>query len=205
MIFRSITLALFLGFPLFVFSQKTSYEDIRYFDIKLAGVRIGEMKATKTQQDSSIYYTLDSKVSFWFFVSVSVDYTSQALYQNGKLVYSKSTSKSNKGNYGSAIVWNKDHYDVDVTNYDYSNKKSIQKSISHNVATLHFEEPKQVKELLIDGFGLMTPVTRLKEGTYQLEVMGNINTYQYKDGKLITANMYSKLKNYHLVVKEDDN
>lgn len=199
-----LTTILLLGFRFYAFSQNANAEDVRYFDIKLAGVSIGEMKATKKQEDTTTYYTLDSKVKFWFFVTINIEHKTQVLYHNDKLVYSKSTSVSNKGNFTSNIVWNKDKYDVDVNSYDYTNKKSIGAPIHHNVVTLYFEEPKTVKEILLDGFGLMTDVTTTKPGLYQVDVIGNKNSFEYKDGRLVLANMYSKFKNYNVVARDYD-
>jgi hypothetical protein len=199
-----LTTILLLGFNFYCFSQNATTEDIRYFDIKLAGVSIGEMKATKKQEDTVTYYTLDSKVKFWFFVTVNIEHKTQVLYHNNKLIYSKSTSLSNKGNFTSDIVWNKDKYDVNVNSYDYTNKKSINKPIEHNVVTLYFEEPKTVKKILLDGFGVMTDVTFTKAGLYQVDVIGNKNSFQYKDGRLVLANMYSKFKNYNVVARGYD-
>lgn len=193
-----------MGFNFCAFSQNSTAEDVRHFDIKLAGVSIGEMKATKKREDTTTYYTLDSKVKFWFFVTINIEHKTQVLYHNGKLVYSKSTSVSNKGNFTSNIVWNKDKYDVDVNSYDYMNKKSIGNPIHHNVVTLYFEEPKTVKKNLLDGFGLMTEVTTTKTGVYQVDVIGNENSFTYKDGKLVLANMYSKFKNYNVVARGYD-
>lgn len=193
-----------MGFNFCAFSQNSTAEDVRHFDIKLAGVSIGEMKATKKREDTTTYYTLDSKVKFWFFVTINIEHKTQVLYHNGKLVYSKSTSVSNKGNFTSNIVWNKDKYDVDVNSYDYMNKKSIRNPIHHNVVTLYFEEPKAVKKILLDGFGLMTEVTTTKTGVYQVDVIGNKNSFTYKDGKLVLANMYSKFKNYNVVARGYD-
>ncbi len=199
-----LTLIMLLGFSFYAFSQVKPIEEIKYFDIKLAGLTIGEMKATKKQEDTVIYYTLDSKVKFWFFVTINVEHKTQVLYHNTKLIYSKSTSVSNKGNFTSDIVWNKDKYDVNVNSYDYTNKKSIAKTIEHNVVALYFNEPKTVNKILLDGFGLMTDVTTRKAGLYLIDVLGNKNSFEYKDGKLVQANMYSKFKNYNVVARGYD-
>lgn len=199
-----LTIIILLGFSFCVFSQDKAIEEIKYFDIKLAGLTIGEMKATKKQEDTVTYYTLDSKVKFWFFVTINIEHKTQVLYHSNKLIYSKSTSVSNKGNFTSDIVWNKDKYDVNVNSYEYTNKKSIDKLIAHNVVTLYFYEPKTVKKILLDGFGVMTDVTTSKAGLYQIDVLGNKNSFEYKDGKLIQANMYSKFKNYNVVARNYD-
>jgi hypothetical protein len=199
-----LTIIILLGFSFYVFSQDKPIEETKYFDIKLAGLTIGEMKVTKKLEDTITYYTLDSKVKFWFFVTIQVEHKTQVLYQNNKLIYSKSTSVSNNGNFTSDIVWNKDKYDVNVNSYDYTNKNSIDKAIEHNVVTLYFNEPKTVKKILLDGFGLMTDVTTSKAGLYQIDVLGNKNSFEYKDGKLIQANMYSKFKNYNVVARNYD-
>lgn len=199
------TKILLFGFTLLAFSQKSLVEDVRYFDIKLAGVRIGEMKATKKKLDTTTYYTLDSKVKFWLFVTINVEHKTQALYNKDRLIYSKSTSVTSKGNFTSNIVWNRDKYDVDVKGYEYTNKKSINKHIQHNAVMLYFEEPKTIKETLLDGYGLMTSVIKSKPELYQVAVLGNNNSFKYKGGKLVQANMYSKFKNYVVVARVYDN
>ncbi|GCC50186.1 hypothetical protein SanaruYs_04010 [Chryseotalea sanaruensis] len=199
-----LTTILLLGFNFYGYSQNDTINDVRNFDIKVAGVIVGEMKATKKHEDTITHYTINSKVKFWFFVTVAIEHTAEVLYYNDKLIYSKSTSVTNNGTYLSTIIWNKDKYDVEVNTYDYVNKRSINKVIKHNVATLYFEEPKAVKELLLDSFGEMATVTTTKVGTYLVEVSGKKNYFEYKDGKLVLANVHSKFKNYNVVARAYD-
>lgn len=194
---RLITLLLILLFTINAAGQAVKSSE---YKIRLAGVEIGTLLATQQVKDSTTTFTMNSTVDFWFVVSVNVNHLNTSIFKKNQLISSISTSTTSKGNFTSSIVWQKNAYTVNVDAYEYTNHEPINKVIYYNVSSLYFKEPVQVKELLADGFGKLCPVKKLGEGVYEVDVLGNKNTYYYERGVLLRANMYSKFKNYEVVL-----
>ncbi len=185
----------------FCFTALASVET-REFDITVAGIKIGEMTAKKEVRDSITFYTVHSKVSFWLFVKIHVDYTVSTEYHHDKLMYSTVTTKSNKGDFVSTVSWTGKQYDVVVDGYKYENTTPIKEAIHFNSIRLYFDEPIEVKTLLAENFGVMAPVEVLeKRVTYRVNVLGNKNRFHYKQKVMHSANMYHPVKNFDIKLR----
>lgn len=194
-----VVLFLFLiSFPLW------SNTEVKRFDIELAGLKIGELTATRVTRDTLIHYHVETRVSFWLFVKVHVHHVQTAVYHNGRLLSSTVKTKSNKGDFSASVIWNKHKYDVKVDMYKYKNDTTIVHPIHYNVMRFFFEEPKEIKQVLADSNGLLAPVSFLKNSFYEVNVRGERNKYFYKEGKLYRAVMDNPIKNYEIVLREED-
>lgn len=172
----------------------------RNFDIRLAGFKIGELTASQTKvNDSIINYNLTSKVSFWLFFKVNVDYSYNSTFLNGQLIKSEVKTHTNKGNFTSTSKWEKDHYKIKVDAYDYKKDTSFTTPITFNVAKLYFEKPTHGSIVYADGYGIFSSA-ELEEKSYLIEVLGNKNRYYFKDGLLVRASMDSPIKNYEVLL-----
>lgn len=116
---------LLVGSGLECFSQTQTNN----YDIVLAGFTIGSMKADKTTASNGEDYQLHSKVEFWFFGKIHVEFLQKAHYENGQLMKANTNSDSNRGNFVTTVVWNKDHYDVDANSYKFHNEEPINQVI----------------------------------------------------------------------------
>jgi hypothetical protein len=189
---------------LMIAARNVTGAEIKVFDIKLAGIKIGELTAQREVKDSFVYYSLESKVSFWFFSTIKVHHQNNSVYCRGRLVSSQSTSSTNKGNFSSSIVWNKTYYAVKVSSYKYENEAPIHKHIHFNIARFYFDAPEDVTEVLADGYGVLSSVKKKDASTFEADVLGNKNKYYYDKGLLISATMHSKIKNYEIVLRKDE-
>jgi hypothetical protein len=178
--------------------------ETKVFDIKLAGLKIGELTAQREVKDSFTYYSLDSKVSFWFFSTIKVHHHNNTVYCNGKLISSVSTSKTSKGNFSSSIIWSKTHYTVKVNAYKYHNEEPINKEIHFNVVRFYFDSPDGYSEVLADGYGVLSTIKKKEKNMYEADVLGNKNKYYYEKGSLVSASMHSKIKNFEVVLRKDE-
>jgi hypothetical protein len=188
---------------LFIVLADSGYAEIekRTYDITAAGIRIGEMVATRETKDNFTWYSLHSKVSFWFFVRIHVDYAVISVYKNNHLITSTVTTKSNKGNFKSTVQWSDDHYNVQVNGYKYKNTTSIKDSIAHNSARLYFEYPPGISTILADNYGIMVPADNIEENVYSVDVQGNKNRFFFNKGKIIRAIMHHPIKNFEVKLK----
>jgi hypothetical protein len=173
----------------------------REYDITAAGIRIGEMTATRESIENQTWYTLHSEVSFWFFVRVKVVYSVKSLYRNNQLIRSTVNTRSSRGDFTSTVVWNNDHYDVRVEGYKYKNEVSIKEPIKYNSARIYFEYPQSISSLLADNYGLMVPAENVEKDVYTVTVQGNKNRFYFKSGAIIRAVMHHPIKNFEVKLK----
>lgn len=170
-------------------------QEKREFDITVAGISIGDMTTSKTINDDMTFYNVKSKVSFWFFGWISLDYTMDSEYKGTQLMKVNGTYNTSRGEFATTIAWQDDHYKVDTRSYKFENNRPVRKPLYHSSALFFFEEPYGVNESMADNFGLVSPIQKVKN-YYELDVAGDKNKYYYVDGMLDRAIMYSPIKNY---------
>ncbi len=180
------------------FSLLCRAEERKEFDILVAGIKIGELSASKITEDSITSYSITSAVNFWFLVRIKADYSISSRYKNGKLISSFVETRSSKGDFKSSVVWEENHYLVKVDTYQYKKDTVLFSPIYFNVARLYFEEPARMENLLADNYGQIAPSKRLEANVYQVIVMGNANHYYYKVGEMEKAIMHNPVKNFEI-------
>lgn len=166
------------------------------YDIVLAGFTIGKMEAQRTETANSDDYQIHSKVEFWFFGKIHVEFLQKAHYEKGQLMKATTNSDSNRGNFLTTVVWNEDHYDVDANSYKFHNEEPINKPIHSSTATLYFKEPKDGDILISENFGMPTVIRELEKGVYEIEVNGNMNRFHYEGGVLQKVVLENSIKDY---------
>lgn len=182
-------------------NQAVISQDVQRYDVAVAGISIGEMVAKKTPNQGGVVYEMSSKVGFWFFGKINLDYYTVAHYQGGKLQKSDVRSITNRGNYESKIRWTGTRYDISARNYKYELDTTLNKAVFASAATFCFEEPHQFSEMISEAFGLVSKIAKHKDH-YSVTVNGNTNKYYYENGKLVKAVMEFPIKNYVLKLKE---
>lgn len=185
---------LFVGSGLECFSQTQTNN----YDIVLAGFTIGSMKADKTTASNGEDYQLHSKVEFWFLGKIHVEFLQKAHYENGQLMKANTNSDSNRGNFVTTVVWNKDHYDVDANSYKFHNEEPINQVIKGSTARLYFHEPKAGDIIISENFGMPTTVREIEKGVYEIEVNGSMNRFYYEGGVLQKVVLENNIKNYSI-------
>lgn len=174
----------------------------REYDITAAGIRIGEMTATREKIDNQTWYTLRSEVSFWFFVRINVLYTVKSLYRDNQLITSSVETHTNKGNFTSTVTWNNDHYKVRVDGYKYKNDVPIKDPIRYNSARLYFEYPQAISTVLADNLGIMVPAENVEQDVYTVTVQGKKNKFYFRKGKIVRGVMHHPIKNFEVSLKQ---
>jgi hypothetical protein len=196
--FNENYLSWWIGLMMFFYSSSLKAQEKLDFDITLAGFTIGEMKASKTQNSDTTIYLLESKVSFWLFGTINVDYLTRVKYVDGIFINSVVSSKTNRGDFISKIWQEDDHYKIDAQAYKYEHKGSINEPIYHSAVRLFFEEPNGVNLMMAETLGKYASVKSLGKGIYTTHVEGNDNKYFYEDGRLLKVSMDSPIKNYEI-------
>lgn len=196
-------LSLLLAFlAFFSHAQPSGISNTKFFDIKIAGVKIGELVATRTWRDTVTLYQLESKVKVWLIVPIAMEHKIETVYHGKNLFSSLSVSTTNSGTYRSTIIWKGRHYQTHVDSYHYKNSTPIYEQIECNIARFYFEEPVNIPKTLADSFGTMASITEVSPGHYEVDSQGNVNRYHYKDGLFVSASLFSKVR-YEVLARND--
>ncbi|MCH7411244.1 hypothetical protein MM239_17740 [Belliella sp. DSM 111904] len=172
------------------------------FEITVAGISIGEMKAYREVSKKKELYDLKCDVSFWFFGRVNLNYSIKSEFVEKQLMKANSKTKSNKGDFYSLIQWVDDKYIVKATSYQFENDTTFYEPFLFSSSKLFFEEPIDVESSLAENFGLPAKITKMKDH-YEISVNGNKNKFYYENGKIVKAVMQSPIKNYVIKRKTD--
>ncbi|MDR7128323.1 hypothetical protein J2X69_000651 [Algoriphagus sp. 4150] len=202
--FKSVSFILvFLAFSLGSSLNGFGQTKTNTYDIVLAGFTIGSMQADKTTTPKGEDYQIHSKVEFWFFGKIHVEFLQKAHYENGQLMKATTNSDSNRGNFLTSVTWNKDHYDVDANSYKFHNEEPINQIINSSTAALYFHEPKAGDVLISENFGMLTTVREIEKGVYEIDVNGNMNRFHYEGGVLQKVVLENNIKNYTIKRRVD--
>lgn len=171
------------------------------YEVRIAGIKIGDMVATKISNGNHATIEVESKVSFWFFGKINLDFQTIAEYKNSQFIRSEVNSKTNKGDFKTTIDWKNDQYDIKANNYKFELDTTVNRPIYFSSVAFYFEEPNGINEMFAESYGLISAIVKNKD-YYEVNVNGNKNRFYYKDGVLDRAVMEFPIKNYVVKRKE---
>ena len=192
----SILVLLWMSFSL-GYAQVT--KETASFDRVVLGLKIGNLTAQKTAGADSVRYSVDSRVKFWFFGDVDLQFLTRSHFKGGKILKTYSESKTNRGNFDSKVNWTGTQYQVDAKSYKYANRAPLKGPVLWCSSKLFFQEPSGNEVFLSEVYGITAPIKKISPGVYEIEVEGNTNQYHYKAGKLEKIVVESLIKDYKVV------
>jgi len=181
--------------------QATSGNEIRYFDIRFAGIKIGELTATRTARDSITLYSLESVVNLWLATSIEMHHRIETEYRGKKLFSSTSISRVRNDTYISTTQWRDGHYQTKVDSHKNHHSNPIYSTVECSIARLYFEEPVNVRWTLADSRGVLNTVNHVRSGDYEVSGDGNTNKFSYENGSLVRASIFSTVR-YEVVARK---
>ena len=197
LIFKAIFFLFFIGMIVSIAKAQTQKETANY-EIVVLGLKIGNLTAQKLASGDSVRYTVDSRVKFWFFGDVDLQFLTRSHFKGGKITKTFSESKTNRGNFDSKVNWTGAQYQVDAKSYKYANRTSLKGPLSWSSSKLFFTEPSGQELFLSEVYGVSAPIKKIKPGVYEIEVEGNTNQYHYQGGKLVKIVVESPIKDYQV-------
>jgi hypothetical protein len=197
LLFKTIFFLVFIGMMIFSAKAQTQKETATY-EIVVLGLKIGNLTAQKLAGADSVRYTVDSRVKFWFFGDVDLQFLTRSHFKAGKIIKTFSESKTNRGNFDSKVNWNGTQYQVDAKSYKYANRTALKGPITWCSSKLFFQEPSGQELFLSEVYGVSAPIKKIKSGVYEIEVEGNTNQYHYQGGKLVKIVVESPIKDYQV-------
>ena len=195
--FKRISLFVLLWMPVSLGYAQATKETASY-EIVVLGLKIGSLTAQKAAVGDSVRYSVDSRVKFWFFGDVDLQFLTRSDFKGGKISKTYSESKTNKGTFDSKVNWTGAQYQVDSKSYKYANRTSLKGPLSWCSTKLFFHEPSGQELFLSEVYGVSSSIKKIGPGVYQIEVEGNTNQYHYKGGKLDKIIVESPIKDYQV-------
>lgn len=196
--FKRIILLVLLWMPVSLgYAQAT--KETASFEIVVLGLKIGNLTAQKTAGADSVRYSVDSRVKFWFFGNVDLQFLTRSHFKGGKILKTYSESKTNRGNFDSKVNWTGTQYQVDAKSYKYANRAPLKGPVTWCSSKLFFHEPSGNEVFLSEVYGVSSPIKKISPGVYEIEVEGNTNQYHYKAGKLEKIVVESPIKDYKVM------
>ncbi|MFM2251590.1 MAG: hypothetical protein RLZZ358_2520 [Bacteroidota bacterium] len=194
---KSVSLLVLLWMSVSLGYAQATKETASY-EIVVLGLKIGDLTAQKTGAGDSVRYTVDSRVKFWFFGDVDLQFLTRSHFKAGKITKTFSESKTNRGNFDSKVNWSGTQYQVDAKSYKYANRTALKGPLSWCSSKLFFQEPSGQEIFLSEVYGVSAPIKKIKPGVYEIEVEGNTNQYHYQGGKLVKIVVESPIKDYQV-------
>lgn len=174
----------------------------KFFDMYIAGIKIGEMRASRETRDDVVTYHHAGKVSVWLLFRITVENSMTAVYENGILKSSQVFTRSNKGDFYATVLHKGDHYAVSVDAHDHKSDTVLHTVIRHDVCKNYFEQPRSRQPILANAYGVMVPANYVADGVLEMDVLGNKNKFYYKEGILEKVLMQSRIKNYEIRLRQ---
>ncbi|GAB3340055.1 hypothetical protein GCM10027299_53150 [Larkinella ripae] len=168
------------------------------YEIEIAGFSIGDMTVAQISSPTAVVYDQISDVEFWFFGKIKISYKTVSRFDpaNRQLLRSDIDATTNRGNYQSDVVWQKDHYDINVKQYKYERKAVETSPIEFTAMRLYFEEPVGRTRIFAEYFGDYATIEPTKKGSYRIRIDNREDEYFYEKGKLIKIVKKNPFKNF---------
>jgi hypothetical protein len=176
-------------------TQKTIHD----YNIFVAGMKVGSLKASKEVDGPITTYNLNSEVSVFLLHKYHIKDELNAVYRNNILVSAYAKTTEGKRKYVSSIVWDNNHYNVDIDAYHYSRKYSEINQIQFTVARIYFEEPPASARIYSEVYGLFSNIETLRPHEYQMIFNGKKNTFSYTAREMIRAEIQNPVKEFVMV------
>lgn len=170
----------------FVFCSINSFAQTREYAVKVVGLRVGTIYATKSVSGDSTSYELKSKVDVNFLVyKLKVDYHVRSILSMGKLVNSLVKVESNKGNFLTDTKKAKSGYQVHSVQHEEKVNKKIDQEIRRTFASIYFNEPKENDKVYAEYYADFINITKPSPEYYKGVLNDNVDEYYYENGELI--------------------
>lgn len=191
---------------LFILFSIISNAQIEYrkYAIKVIGIKVGELIATKSgTKDSETKYTLSSQVDVNFLVyHLMVDYQVTSKFKGESMFFSEVSVKSNRGDFNTKTQKVRDGFTLISKQPKKEIEKSIKASILSTFSSIHFHEPENVDQVYAEFYGDFIKIKPLGNHKYSGVLADNVDEYYYKNGSLLKAIKKNPITNMVIVLEK---
>lgn len=170
------------------------------FSVSRHNDSIGFVEIKRTNLENVTSYIIDSEVNVRVIFNFKANGHEKSIYKDDVLVYSSMYRKMN----------DKLKLDQSLTlqdgNYIFNNNGKIEKLnlnfIKHNLVTLLYKEPKEIKEVYSDKFKQMIQIISLGKEMYKIQLPnGSTSIYHYKNGECLKVELEGSFFKVDLIRK----
>lgn len=191
---------------LLVFFSLSAFSQTREYAVKVVGLRVGTIYATKTKLGDSTSYELKSKVDVNFLVyKLKVDYHVRSVLSENQLVSSLVKVESNKGNFLTDTQKAKEGYQVRSVQHEDKVNKKINQEINSTFASIYFNEPKAKDKVYAEYYADFIKITKPSPEYYKGVLNDNVDEYYYENGELMKIVKKNKITDMVLEYQEPSN
>lgn len=175
-----------LSLLLILLGTTNAFSQTREYAVKVLGIRVGTIMATKTPKGESFTYGLSSEVDVNFLVfKLHVDYKVQSTLTNNGLANSKVSVISNRGNYTTETSKTATGFMANCQRPENVIKKEIDDKILASFASAFFHEPIALDQIYAEFYADFIQMTKHGEGKYQGVLNKNVDEFHYENGLLV--------------------
>lgn len=173
-------------FLIFISSSHPSSNEVQYFDIVHRDKIIGELKATKQQENDRITYKNFTNIKTHIIKDITVAYEYEVVFQSNGLLNANATILVDKKIHKQTITeWTGEAYRIQQNK---KREKFLHDTISYSAIMLLFNEPVGKESVFSEETGDLHPLRPLGKQAYQkTNTKGKENRYYYSEGKLDSA------------------
>ncbi|MFT5885632.1 MAG: hypothetical protein ACI9IP_002092 [Arcticibacterium sp.] len=183
---RTSSMRFKLSLLLILLGTTNAFSQTREYAVKVLGIRVGTIMATKTPKGESFTYGLSSEVDVNFLVyKLQVDYKVRSTLANNGLANSKVTVISNRGNYTTETSKTTLGFMANCKRPENEIKKEIDDKILATFASAFFNEPAALNQIYAEFYADFIQMTNLGEGKYQGVLDKNVDEFHYENGLLV--------------------
>jgi hypothetical protein len=157
-----------------------------HFMVKIGNSNVGDLEAIQSIEHDKISYYLHSEVQVGMLLNLKIQEKIMDIFERGNLAQSTHTRHINgdlKSN--NSAQWDGDSYLLKNKN---KNHKQLKDSIYASVLSIYFREPKDEELLFSHSFQEILRIKKTGDHKYTVKLPnGNITTYLYKNGRLVTV------------------
>ncbi|WP_341227863.1 DUF6134 family protein [uncultured Arcticibacterium sp.] len=191
---------------LFCFFSLNGLAQTREYAVKVVGLRVGTIYATKTKLGDSTSYELKSKVDVNFLVyKLKVDYQVRSVLSKGKLVNSLVKVESNKGNFLTDTQKTTEGYLVKSIQHEDKVNKKMNQDINSTFASIYFNEPNAKDKVYAEYYADFINITKPSPEYYKGVLNDNVDEYYYENGELMKIVKKNKITDMVLEYQEPSN
>ena len=182
----------------FSYAQADTIPNQKIFNVVKNNKVIGTIHVQRQISENQIVYHLKSDINTKFLVNFCIRGEERAVFKRGVLTYSRVyRSVNNKVKSNHQVILQNNKY---LLKEDSGHTFLSIKSITTNLVSLYFKEPKTLRFVYCDNAKKMVAIEPLGKGKYKIIFeKGKFNIYHYKDGKCVGVEANSKLFDVNLI------
>lgn len=173
-------LVFFLLISNLVFSQTRKYT------IKVVGIKVGTLTASKLAKDDTVSYSLSSKVDVNFLIyRLKVDYLVKSILSQGQLLKSSVHVDSNRGKFITETKATEKGYSIESIQHDKEIDTNIKVRINKTFASMFFNEPKIGDKIYAEYYGDFIQISKPSKGFYTGVLKDTEDEFYYENGMVL--------------------